>query len=142
MVAAGKRVRAPRSISSAGRARRATLGGATALAVGLGGAVALLPTAATAAVGSVALVGDLQSELGCPGDWQPECAATELAPTGTDGVFDVSLLPESVSLATPDGIRVELNHVPGKGHFGGEGRLAPGGPGPAGSYGQGGLGRG
>jgi pullulanase-type alpha-1,6-glucosidase len=87
MVAAGKRVRAPRSITSAGRARRATLGGATALAVGLGGAVALLPTAATAAVGSVALVGDLQSELGCPGDWQPECAATELAPTGTDGVF-------------------------------------------------------
>jgi pullulanase-type alpha-1,6-glucosidase len=27
---------------------------------------------------SVALVGDLQSELGCPGDWQPECAQTEL----------------------------------------------------------------
>ena len=23
----------------------------------------------------VALVGSLQSELGCPGDWQPECAA-------------------------------------------------------------------
>jgi pullulanase len=28
--------------------------------------------------GSVALVGSLQSELGCPGDWQPECASTEL----------------------------------------------------------------
>ena len=26
----------------------------------------------------VAVVGSLQSELGCPGDWQPECAATEL----------------------------------------------------------------
>ncbi len=25
---------------------------------------------------SVTLVGDLQDELGCPGDWQPECAAT------------------------------------------------------------------
>ncbi len=32
----------------------------------------------TAAPGTVALVGSLQSELGCPGDWQPECAATRL----------------------------------------------------------------
>jgi pullulanase len=32
---------------------------------------------------SVALVGSLQSELGCPGDWQPECAATELFDNGT-----------------------------------------------------------
>ena len=29
---------------------------------------------------TVALVGSLQSELGCPGDWQPECDATELQP--------------------------------------------------------------
>ena len=35
---------------------------------------------------TVALVGSLQSELGCPGDWQPECAATELT-LGTDGVW-------------------------------------------------------
>jgi catechol 2,3-dioxygenase-like lactoylglutathione lyase family enzyme len=48
----------------------------------------------------------------------------------------------SVLFEDPDGIRVELNFVPGKGHFGGEGRLAPGGPGPAGNYGSGGLGRG
>ena len=27
----------------------------------------------------VTLVGSLQSELGCPGDWQPECVATGLA---------------------------------------------------------------
>jgi pullulanase len=27
---------------------------------------------------SVAVVGNLQSELGCPGDWQPDCATTEL----------------------------------------------------------------
>ena len=26
----------------------------------------------------VALVGSLQFELGCPGNWQPDCAATEL----------------------------------------------------------------
>ncbi|MCB0132491.1 MAG: hypothetical protein KDD78_16635, partial [Caldilineaceae bacterium] len=28
---------------------------------------------------SVAVVGDLQDELGCPGDWQPECADTKMA---------------------------------------------------------------
>jgi hypothetical protein len=36
-------------------------------------------------VGSVTLAGDLQSELGCPGDWQPACAATHLAFDPTDG---------------------------------------------------------
>ena len=40
------------------------------------GVVAALPAPAGAT--SVALVGDLQEELGCPGDWQPDCAATEL----------------------------------------------------------------
>ena len=36
----------------------------------------------------VALVGSLQSELGCPGDWQPECAQTRLQPVaGSPGVF-------------------------------------------------------
>ena len=39
---------------------------------------------------SVALVGSLQSELGCPGDWQPECADTELA-------FDDELLGGQVA---------------------------------------------
>src|SRR4051812_9374659 len=38
--------------------------------------------------GTVALVGSLQSELGCPGDWQPECPATRLAPVaGSPGLF-------------------------------------------------------
>jgi pullulanase-type alpha-1,6-glucosidase len=37
---------------------------------------------------SVTLVGSLQSELGCPGDWQPECAQTALAPVaGSPGLF-------------------------------------------------------
>ncbi|MEV4537814.1 pullulanase-type alpha-1,6-glucosidase [Asanoa sp. NPDC049518] len=36
----------------------------------------------------VTLVGSLQSELGCPGDWQPECAQTALAPVaGSPGLF-------------------------------------------------------
>ncbi|MPY10168.1 pullulanase-type alpha-1,6-glucosidase [Arthrobacter bussei] len=34
----------------------------------------------TAVPGTVALVGSLQSEIGCPGDWQPECTATRLVP--------------------------------------------------------------
>src|SRR5215218_641889 len=38
--------------------------------------------------GTVALVGSVQSELGCPGDWQPECPQTRLEPVaGSPGVF-------------------------------------------------------
>jgi catechol 2,3-dioxygenase-like lactoylglutathione lyase family enzyme len=37
----------------------------------------------------------------------------------------------SLLFEDPDGIRVEVNHVPGKGHFGSGGRLGPGGAGPA-----------
>ena len=45
----------------------------------------------------------------------------------------------SVLFEDPDGIRVEVNHVPGRGHLGKGGRLGDGGPGPASSYGSGGL---
>jgi catechol 2,3-dioxygenase-like lactoylglutathione lyase family enzyme len=45
----------------------------------------------------------------------------------------------SVLFEDPDGIRVEVNYVPGQGHFGAGGRLAPGGRGPAGGYGAGGI---
>lgn len=45
----------------------------------------------------------------------------------------------SVLFEDPDGIRGEVNHVPGKGHFGDEGRLGPGGPGPADRYGSEGV---
>lgn len=88
MSSTAERARASRPTTHRARGR-AAVGGATALALGLAGAVALLPTAgpAAAAAGSVALVGDLQSELGCPGDWQPDCAATELVATGEEGVF-------------------------------------------------------
>ncbi|MEM1437033.1 MAG: VOC family protein [Pseudomonadota bacterium] len=48
----------------------------------------------------------------------------------------------SVLFEDPDGIRVEINHVPGQGHFGGAGRLGPDGPGPASTYGEEGLGDG
>ena len=45
----------------------------------------------------------------------------------------------SILFEDPDGIRVEVNHVPGKGHFGGEGRLGPEGPGPSAIYGKSGI---
>ncbi|MCP4429209.1 MAG: alpha-amylase [Chloroflexi bacterium] len=49
---------------------------------------------AWAAPTSVTLVGDLQSELGCPGDWDPACAATHLTEFGNDvwrGEFTVPM---------------------------------------------------
>ncbi|BDZ65019.1 pullulanase-type alpha-1,6-glucosidase [Agromyces mangrovi Wang et al. 2018] len=63
-------------------------------AAGITGALAasvltVLPLAAanSAEGDTFAVVGSLQSELGCPGDWQPECDATELAATDTPGVY-------------------------------------------------------
>lgn len=52
-------------------------------------AIAVIPGVAAAAEEprTFALVGSLQQELGCPGDWQPDCAETELIATGTPGVF-------------------------------------------------------
>lgn len=50
-----------------------------------GGLAAAVPAAA--ADRTFALVGSLQSELGCPGDWQPDCAATDLVATGPAGVY-------------------------------------------------------
>ena len=45
----------------------------------------------------------------------------------------------SVLFEDPDGIRVEVNYVPGKGHIGEGGRLGPGGAGPADRFGEDGL---
>ncbi|NHN37350.1 pullulanase-type alpha-1,6-glucosidase [Pseudomaricurvus alcaniphilus] len=42
--------------------------------------------------GSVALVGDLQSELGCSGDWQPECLNTVLDLEDSDQVWQASFV--------------------------------------------------
>jgi len=43
---------------------------------------------ARAATTSVTLVGSLQSELGCPGDWSPACADTHLVQLGTGGTWE------------------------------------------------------
>ncbi len=45
----------------------------------------------------------------------------------------------SILFEDPDGIRIEVNHVPGKGHFGDKGRLGPQGDGPSDSYSEEGL---
>ncbi len=45
----------------------------------------------------------------------------------------------SILFEDPDGIRVEFNYVPGKGHFGEQGRLGSDGQGPATQYGVDGL---
>ena len=60
-------------------ARRAFALLAAAVLVGAGAvAVTAAPTLAADRVPT--LVGDLQRELGCPGDWDPACAATTLEP--------------------------------------------------------------
>ena len=72
--------------------RRLSVPAALAVAAGL----FLTPLApappAAGATESVTLAGSLQDELGCPGDWQPECTETDLTHVeGTTyaGVFDV-----------------------------------------------------
>ena len=65
----------------------------------LGGVIGLpaaAPTASAAALfehttdpTGVTLVGSLQDELGCPGDWQPECAETALAYDADDDVWTI-----------------------------------------------------
>ncbi|WP_366145593.1 pullulanase-type alpha-1,6-glucosidase [Cryobacterium sp.] len=68
---------------TAARRILATIGAGAIIVSGL----VFAPIATVAATPTVALVGSLQSELGCSEDWQPDCAATELAPTGTEGVW-------------------------------------------------------
>ncbi len=46
----------------------------------------------------------------------------------------------SILFEDPDGIRVEVNHVPGRGHLGSGGRLGPDGAGAATRYDEEGLG--
>ncbi|GAA1924080.1 hypothetical protein GCM10009775_15520 [Microbacterium aoyamense] len=68
------------------RVRRSIAAAAAAALILTGGLVAIAP-AATAADRTFALVGDLQSELGCSDDWQPQCAATDLLPTDVENVY-------------------------------------------------------
>ena len=69
------------------------------------------------------LVGDLGARIIHPPEESPQFAP---------GYY-------SVLFEDPDGIRIEVNHVPGKGHLGPEGRLGSSGAGPATGYGSDGL---
>jgi pullulanase-type alpha-1,6-glucosidase len=48
------------------------------------------PAPAPAQPASVTIAGSLQSELGCPGDWQPDCGATHLGFDAADAVWQAS----------------------------------------------------
>ena len=63
--------------------------------------------------------------------------ATRIVHPPEDGPFAPGYY--SVLFEDPDGIRVEVNHVPGKGHLGPGWRLGPEGEGPATRYGEDGL---
>ena len=55
------------------------------------GIVGVVPAPTVLAAGtppsSVTIAGSLQSELGCPGDWQPECTVTQLTYNTDDDVW-------------------------------------------------------
>ncbi len=68
----------PQSTTTQPTPARRMLALLTSALVVAAGAVALVATPTLAADRRPALVGDLQSELGCPGDWDPTCGATTL----------------------------------------------------------------
>ncbi len=59
------------------------------LLIVVGVVLGMLPASAssTASPTSVTVAGDLQSEVGCAGDWDPACAATHLAYDASDDVW-------------------------------------------------------
>ena len=73
-------------VTGLGRVRAALLASAAF-------ALVLLPAATashTPSPSAVTVAGSLQSELGCPGDWQPECATTHLTYDASDDVWQKS----------------------------------------------------
>jgi glycosidase len=64
----------------------ASVASVAAVALAMTGAV---PASAdhTDAPTSVTIAGSFQEELGCPGDWQPECAVTQLSDADDDGIW-------------------------------------------------------
>src|SRR5262245_24167049 len=54
------------------------------------GAIVPMSPAAGAEPTSVTIAGSVQEELGCPGDWQPDCATTYLGFDAEDAVWQAS----------------------------------------------------
>src|SRR5674476_1269033 len=67
----------------------------SAIAISVLGGLAPVITAGTAqaadAPRTATLVGSLQNEVGCPGDWAPDCAATELTRQGDSTAYSREL---------------------------------------------------
>ncbi len=84
---------ASRSHRPPARSRGFVLAGLIALLGAVLPAATATPALAShlGAASSVTIAGSLQSELGCPGDWQPECAATHLAFDTIDAIWQGSL---------------------------------------------------
>ncbi len=88
-----------------------TVVGLTALVLA-GLAVPITGTVARAAepVRTATLAGSMQSELGCPGDWQPDCAATDLTRIGDTSTY-------TGDFTVPKGtweFKVAINHTWGE----------------------------
>ena len=68
-------------------------------------------------------------------------ASEELGAKVVHGPEEAGFAPGyySILFEDPDGIRIEFNHVPGRGHLGDGGRLGDGGAGPAGDMSDAGL---
>ncbi len=69
------------------RLRRSTLLAAAAFAL----AAVVIPTPAEAGPSSVAVVGSMQSEAGCGGDWDPSCTTTDMTFVANGGLWRKSL---------------------------------------------------
>ncbi|HEX6231318.1 MAG TPA: alpha-amylase family glycosyl hydrolase [Actinomycetota bacterium] len=70
---------------------RTTLAPSLALLLAASTAALVAPAGPAAAEpSSVTIAGSFQSELGCPGDWMPECADTYLAFDAEDGVWQAT----------------------------------------------------
>src|SRR5665811_62878 len=67
----------------------------SAIAISVLGGLAPVSLAGTAqaadAPRTATLVGSLQDEVGCPGDWAPDCAATELTREGDSSAYSREL---------------------------------------------------
>ena len=71
------------------RARLRVIAGSALLLATVLPAAGPLPVVAshTPAPGSVTIAGDLQTEIGCPGDWDPTCPNTHLTYDAADDVW-------------------------------------------------------
>ncbi len=70
--------------------RMPRVGLVTAILLVIGVLTPLAPAAAAPGATTVTIAGSLQSELGCGGDWDPGCAATELTYDAADDVWQAT----------------------------------------------------